>query len=604
MSKSKFYAVKSGRSPGIYESWSECQEQIKGFAGALFKSFSSLQEAQDWMKPEKLSVSFADASVKVYVDGSFVKAGQPAGWGWVAVENETVIGEGCGKTPGPALSRNIDGELHAAIEGARFLKERKTRGVICHDYAGIAHWAKGEWKAKSEIAQWYQKEIEPYLEWICFEKVAAHSGHRWNDRADELAKAGLGEECKLKWSALGEASEATINYLIRFALENPHVISLAAGLVDPEAFPVRLLDNCAQAIFKAPQIKRDLQYNSTQGDPLFLKEISLYLNRAFDESVDASRLLVGNGSQQILYLFNQVALNKGDIVLIEDPSYYVYMDALKQTQVKMLKVACDDEGMIPEALDETLKKLKSEERLECLKGIYTITYCQNPTGRSYTAKRKREIIGVMDRWVYEHPFFLLEDAAYRELSFAEPPPSFGQLGVNPDFYLYCGTFSKALAPGLRLGYGVMSQDLMSRMINLKGSQDFGSSTLNQAIVREFLRQNHDHIHYPFLKKSYRLKAEMTAQYLHQYLPSSVKWKYPQGGLYFWVELPSGIDTGMGTRFFERCLEEGVLYVPGELFYNEMPQRSVLRLTYAFQELTEIEKGIRILGQVIGLFLDD
>ena len=189
MGKMKFYAIKSPSVQKIVTSWPECEKLTHGVKGCLFKSFATRADAESWL----LGVSEKHADgLRIYVDGSFSPGFDRAGWAFIAVENDRQIGSGSGVTDLPAESRNIDGELTASLNALAWLKENGKTGVICHDYEGIARWAKGEWKASKPIAIRYKEAVQKYPD-AKFEKVPAHSGVKWNEAVDQLAKKAIAD---------------------------------------------------------------------------------------------------------------------------------------------------------------------------------------------------------------------------------------------------------------------------------------------------------------------------------------------------------------------------------------------------------------------------
>ena len=188
MPKQKFYAIKSPEWGKIVNSWEECEQMVHGVKGLKFKSFSSLPEAQAWLSGE---IAEEPTGVRVYVDGSFMQGCTKAGWAFVVIEDGKEIARGSGYTAFDAESRNIDGEVMASYQAMRWLDQNDKKATICHDYEGIARWARGEWKAKSHIAQQYVSAIQPYLSRVKFEKVAAHTGIKWNELVDSLAKEAI-----------------------------------------------------------------------------------------------------------------------------------------------------------------------------------------------------------------------------------------------------------------------------------------------------------------------------------------------------------------------------------------------------------------------------
>ncbi|GHV15168.1 double-stranded DNA-binding protein [Fibrobacterales bacterium] len=181
----KIYAVKfADESHKMFDNWTDCEKAVKNKVGVKYKSFAKLEDAKAWISGKTIE----KPGLRVYVDGSFMPPNKFATWSWVAVEDGVEIASDFGTTPEPALSRNIDGEVFAAWHAMEFLAKIKRKGTICHDYQGIASWATGEWKANSAVATVYLSRISEIKIWANFEKVSGHSGDKWNDLADSLAK--------------------------------------------------------------------------------------------------------------------------------------------------------------------------------------------------------------------------------------------------------------------------------------------------------------------------------------------------------------------------------------------------------------------------------
>lgn len=188
MAKQKFYAIKTPTESKIVTTWDECLKLTHGVKGVLFKSFGSMAEAESWITG---MAAPAPGGIRVFVDGSFSPGFPYSGWAFVVTEDDQEIARGSGLTAFEAESRNIDGEVMASYQAMRWLDANDKKGVICHDYEGIARWAKGEWQAKSNIAKRYVSAVQPYLHRVKFEKVAAHTGVKWNELVDELAKNAI-----------------------------------------------------------------------------------------------------------------------------------------------------------------------------------------------------------------------------------------------------------------------------------------------------------------------------------------------------------------------------------------------------------------------------
>ena len=188
MPKQKFYAIKTPNESKIVMTWAECEKLTHGVKGVLFKSFGSRAEAEAWISGMEAPVP---DGLRVFVDGSFSPGFPKSGWAFVVTENDVEIARGSGITAFDAESRNIDGEVMASFQAMRWLDANDRTGTICHDYEGIARWAKGEWQAKSNIAKRYVAAAQPYLHRVSFEKVEAHTGVKWNELVDKLAKDAI-----------------------------------------------------------------------------------------------------------------------------------------------------------------------------------------------------------------------------------------------------------------------------------------------------------------------------------------------------------------------------------------------------------------------------
>ena len=188
MPKQKFYAIKTPDESKIVMTWAECEKLTHGVKGVLFKSFGSRAEAEAWISGMEAP---APSGLRVFVDGCFSPGFAKSGWAFVVTENDVEIARGSGITAFDAESRNIDGEVMASYQAMRWLDSNDKTGTICHDYEGIARWAKGEWQAKSNIAKRYVAAAKPYLHRVSFEKVAAHTGVKWNELVDQLAKDAI-----------------------------------------------------------------------------------------------------------------------------------------------------------------------------------------------------------------------------------------------------------------------------------------------------------------------------------------------------------------------------------------------------------------------------
>ncbi|MFO0944797.1 MAG: PLP-dependent aminotransferase family protein [Planctomycetota bacterium] len=410
---------------------------------------------------------------------------------------------------------------------------------------------------------------------------------------------------------VGRGGSSPISYMMEQGVANPGIISLAAGLVDQESLPVEEVGGCVDRVLGEPRRgQRALQYGTTDGDLEIRQRLVEHLASLEgclprDLALSPDRLIVGTGSQQLLYLVGEILLDPGDIVLLGVPTYFVYMGALESLGARIVPIPTDDEGMLPDALDEALAKIEQARELERVKFIYDVSYFNNPTGLCLSARRRQAIVDLAWRWSKTQRIFVVEDAAYRELRYrGEDIPSMLRFDAKGETVLYAGTFSKPFAPGLKTGYLVTPPSLRNALIQQKGHHDFGSSNFVQHLLAEALTSGDYHRHLGMLRELYREKLEVTLSAIEaQFAPlgERVQWTEPDGGLYVWVRLPPSIPTSTNGDFFSRCLAAGVLVVPGEYCYPQsMPNvpRSYFRLSFGFQTIPKIEEGVARLGKVL------
>ena len=395
------------------------------------------------------------------------------------------------------------------------------------------------------------------------------------------------------------------------ALARPGLISLAAGFTDHESLPVDDVRELLETLLSSRQRgRRALQYGSTQGDP-HLRELTVDHLRKLDAIAKShpayrpERTIISNGSQQLLYMLTEALCDPGDIVLVEDPTYFVYLGILQSHGIEARGVKIDRDGADPESLAEVLATLKKKGELRRVKALYLVSYFQNPTGTTTTLQRKRAVLEVLRDYegAAGHPLYLLEDAAYRELRFAgEDVKSALSLKGAADRVVYAGTYSKPFATGTRVGFGILPEPLFTAVLRIKGNHDFGTSNLMQQLLAAALASGRYAKHLKVLQSRYGRKADVMAKALKKVFPSTVEWTEPAGGLYFWARLPSTVKTGTASKLFKGSLANGVLYVPGELCYADEPGRSKpnceMRLSFGSARELDIRKGIQRLSRAL------
>jgi len=403
--------------------------------------------------------------------------------------------------------------------------------------------------------------------------------------------------------------EPPINYMMEKALGNPDLISLAAGFVDYATLPVKEVSQVVTEILSDPEAGRAaLQYGTTQGLESLRKKV---LKRLIDADgvgrgaagYDTAHTLVTTGSQQLLYLLSEVLLDAGDIAILEHPSYWVFMGALRTSGVRCVTVPLDEQGMRADLLEEKLAALERSGDLPRLKLIYTMSYYQNPTGTLISDERRSELMKVMKAYSRKAPFYVIEDAAYRELRYhGKDIASLKSRDADGKMVCYLGTFSKPFSPGLKTGYGLLPESLVGPVLRFKGNHDFGSTNFAQHVIDRVMGTALFENHVQELCDAYRVKCDATVKALEKYMPAGVQIMHPLGGLYVWLTLPEGVETGPDSALFEAALQSGVLYVPGEFFYpveGDIPaERNQMRLSFGVGSPERIREGIQRLSGAV------
>lgn len=363
--------------------------------------------------------------------------------------------------------------------------------------------------------------------------------------------------------------------LMARALANPELLSLAAGFTDNAVLPRELVARFAAELTQQGQADEPLQYGQNQGRQK-LRELSCDViashpgeNRS---AFDATNMVLTNGSQQALYLAVQALCDYGDIILVEEPSYFVCLEMLKGLGIRAIGIPCDDAGAIqPDAMATLLQELDDAGERERVKALYLVSYFCNPSSRSLEADEKRAVAKVLIDGGWQIP--VMEDAAYRELFF-EAPHAAPSIISMPEFdmfpKLYLGTYTKPFSTGLKVGYGYCThREWLDKILGIKGHQDFGSAHFNQALIERVLAEGLYEPHLEGIRKHYANKAKILEEELIAGGLRELGWRWetPKGGLIIWVRAPEGMDLRMQSDFCQRCIEQGVLYVPGDLCFS-------------------------------------
>jgi 2-aminoadipate transaminase len=419
---------------------------------------------------------------------------------------------------------------------------------------------------------------------------------------------------------LSAASERTaspaISALMQMALAQPDLISLAAGFVDQGSLPIGATARAVTELDAgAAEGKRALQYGTTAGDTALRKRL-LDLLEGNEKAAQGEfahllpRTIVTTGSQQLLYLVCEALLDPGDIVLVESPTYFVFLGVLESRGARVIGIETDERGLRLDALESALSALKEEGQLHRVKLIYTVSEHSNPSGISLAVERRGPLVELAKRWSDEsHRIFVLEDAAYRGLTFdGDEPPSVWRHDPDGETVILARTFSKTFSPGLKTGYGILPASLVDAVLRLKGNHDFGSANVNQVILERLIADGSYGDQVERLVGLYRRKRDVMLDALGEHLGpfEGVSWTLPRGGLYVWLTLPEGLDSGLGGPLFQRSVSEGVLYVPGSYSYAEEPgpvPRNHARLCFGVAGEEDLYEGIRRLSVALAGCLD-
>lgn len=411
------------------------------------------------------------------------------------------------------------------------------------------------------------------------------------------------------------AADQAISFLMQQGVEHPHVVSLAAGLVDPGSLPIAEAMEAARDVLADDlRAKSALQYGTTLGDLRLRQQLAAYHNRLEQTStpvasrtVTADDIVCTTGSQQLLALLADALLDPGDICLVAAPTYFVFLGVLEGVGARAISLPADEHGMQMDALTAELQRLESVGALPRVKLIYVVSEFENPTGISLSLDRRAELVEIAKHWSQRRgeKIYVLEDAAYRELHYdAPPPPSVWSFDVTGSTVIHAGTFSKSFSPGMRVGFGLMPRELRDAMNDLKGNQDFGSANFNQHLLAALLASGRFATHAEDVRDAYRIKRDAMLAAADEFFAdlSGVSWVHPHGGLYVWMSLPPQVATGFDSPLFRRAVDvEQVMYVPGELCFGgprEQRQRNHMRLSFGVQSPAGIREGMRRLSRAV------
>jgi 2-aminoadipate transaminase len=360
--------------------------------------------------------------------------------------------------------------------------------------------------------------------------------------------------------------------------EKPGIISLAGGLPSPDSFPIEAMRQATALVLRdAP--REALQYAASEGFAPLREWVAAHM-AAQGVFVDASQVLITTGSQQGLDLVGKVLIDAGSTVAVEAPTYLGALQAFAPYEPEVVTVPCDDDGPIPESLG-----LARGARF-----LYLLPNFQNPSGRCMSEARRARLSAA----ARELALPIVEDNPYGDLWFdAAPPAPLSSRWAEGSVYL--GSFSKVLAPGLRLGYVIAPHALMPKLLQAKQAADLHTPGFNQRVVFEVIRNGFLDQHVPTIRERYKAQRDAMRAALEAHMPKGCRWTVPSGGMFFWVELPEGVDA---VALLPKAVALGMAYVPGAAFFAEAPKLNTLRLSFVTVAAPEIERGVKLLAQAL------
>jgi 2-aminoadipate transaminase len=367
----------------------------------------------------------------------------------------------------------------------------------------------------------------------------------------------------------------------------PDIISFAGGLPAPEAFPVRDFDDACEWVL-AHDAELALQYGPTEGYPP-LKEYLIEAMAKYEIPAVEGNILFTNGSQQALDLLGRAFVNVGDTIIAGSPTYLGALQAWDVYGPKYAPIQLDGQGMRMDQLEEALRANPGA------KFIYVMPNFHNPAGTTMPLDRRLRLVEL----AAEHGAFIVEDDPYGELRY-EGDDVTPITALHKENTIYLSTFSKTLAPGLRLGWIVAPERAMTKLIHAKQGMDLHTSSLIQHITYDICQRGILRAHVRKIRKIYRERRDLMLQCMEEHLPAEARWTRPQGGLFLWVQLPECIDT---HELLEVAVEEKVAFVPGYAFYpGGSDGHNCMRLNFSNARPEMIELGIERLGRAIKRYL--
>ncbi len=370
------------------------------------------------------------------------------------------------------------------------------------------------------------------------------------------------------------------------SLGTPGAISFAAGNPAPESFPVEAFAKISSDILSNNAVMA-LQYGTTEGYNKLRELVKARISEKFNVGTDADDTIITSGGQQAIELCCKALCNEGDAVICENPSFIGALNAFRSNGARTVGVPLLDDGIDVEALEKTLENEGDKAKI-----LYVIPTFQNPGGIT-TSLEKRKAIYALAR---KYDVVIIEDNPYGDLRFdGEDVPTIKSMDEDGRV-VYCGSFSKILSAGMRVGFACANKELIQKMVVAKQVEDVHTNMFFQMMCAEYMEKYDLDAHIETIRDLYRHKCHKMLDCLDKYMPKQVKYTRPEGGLFLWCTLPEGITL---SDFVNRAKDALVFVVPGTAFNcDETAPSDSFRLNYSMPSDKDIEKGIKILGDII------
>jgi 2-aminoadipate transaminase len=370
--------------------------------------------------------------------------------------------------------------------------------------------------------------------------------------------------------------------------EQPDIISFAGGLPAPEVFPVEQFQQACNCVLRTLGAQA-LQYSTTEGYPPLRQMIADMTERYYGLKVPTSEIQITSGSQQALDLVGRLFINRGDSVLIESPTYLGALQAWNAYGAQYVTVPVDEHGMV---VDELEKTLRAGPKL-----IYVLPNFQNPSGVTLSLDRRKKLVEIADK--YGVP--IVEDDPYGRLRYEGEhiPPVFvldrqmrGGQGGN---VLYMSTFSKLLAPGLRLAWVIAPPEVIRRIVLIKQAVDLHTASFNQIVAHEVGKSGFLDEHVKVIRATYKERRDVMLEAMDALFPPEMRYTRPAGGMFLWGIMPEGVDS---ADVLTRALEKKVAFVPGAAFHPDGSGKNTMRINFSFPAPGQIREGVTRMGLLL------